>query len=758
MASHGGIKIHFLLSMAAMQPLAALMKKNMPTRHRPPLFVLLSLLFAPALLVGLGCKTTHARMQASAETTLYVPGVVVSTLAGNNATLVNGPKSLAQFFEPSDVAIDKAGNLYVADSSNHCIRKVSPQGDVSTFAGTHHRGFADGPGNQAQFSAPAGIAVDTAGNLYVADTGNHRIRKISPSGEVSTLAGSGETAGFADGAGHQARFHGPVGIAVDAEGNLYVADAGNHRIRQVSPLGEVSTFAGSKEGFVDCFKTLAQFNNPSAVALDAAGNLYVTDTWNSRIRKVSPKGDVSTVAGDSYGGLRDGPKNRAQFGGLSGIALDAAGNLYVADTGNHRIRKVSPKGDVSTLAGSGATGMDEGGGFADGPGNRAQFKRPAGMALDAAGNLYVADIDNHCIRKVSPKGDVSTFAGGIPPALGGGDFADGMGSRARLRYPSGMAADAAGNLYVADRWNHRIRKVSPLGEVSTVAGSGEAEGLVGSGEAEGLADGPKSQARLNGPAGVALDAAGNLYVAEIGNNRIRKVSPQGDVSTLAGSGETGREDGEVGGFADGPGNQAQFYSPSDIAVDAEGNLYVADTWNHRIRKVSPLGEVSTLAGSGETGREGGDFADGPGSQARFHFPAGIALDAAGNLYVADSHNHCIRKVSPLGEVSTVVGSAKKAGFADGPKSQARLNGPSGIALDAAGNLYVADTWNHRIRKVSPEGEVRTVAGSGESGDTEGNGNLAQFYFPSGIALDAAGKLYVTDTFNHCIRKVSVDRF
>ena len=348
---------------------------------------------------------------------------------------------------------------------------------VSTFAGGEE-GFADGQGSAARFRYPTGIAIDTAGNLYVADSRNNRIRKITPKGEVSTLAGGEE--GFADGQGSAARFYYPRDFAIDVAGNLYVADKGNNRIRKITPQGEVSTLAGGEKwGFADGQGSAARFNWPNDIAIDAAGNLYVADERNNRIRKITPEREVSTLAGsDSIGGrgidnsgFVDGPGKSARFYQPLGIAIDAAGNLYVADSGNNRIRKVTPAGEVSTLAGGGPTGVknltDEPNSFADGQGDAARFNFPVGITIDAVGNLYVVDTGNHRIRKVTPDGKVSTLAGGIGRGFIegqgswfiGGDFVDGEGNAARFHRPIGIAIDAAGNLYVVDEYNHRIRKI-----------------------------------------------------------------------------------------------------------------------------------------------------------------------------------------------------------------------------------------------------------------------------------------------------------
>jgi sugar lactone lactonase YvrE len=315
---------------------------------------------------------------------------LVTTFVGSTFGSTDGVATAAQFYYPYGVAVDAAGSVYVADTSNHRIRKITPAGAVSTLAGST-QGFASGVGAAAQFNSPYGVAVDAAGNVYVADNSNHRIRKISPTGVVSTLAGS--TSGYADGTGTVAQFNFPSGVAVDAAGNVYVADTSNHRIRKITSAGAVTTLAGSTSGYADGTGTVAQFNTPRGVAVDAAGNVYVADTVNHRIRKITPAGAVTTLAG-STSGYADGTGTVAQFNSPYGVAVDAAGNVYVADTSNRRIRKITSAGAVTTLAGSTF-------GFGDGVGAAAQFNTPRGVAVDAAGNVYVADTNNYRIRKIN---------------------------------------------------------------------------------------------------------------------------------------------------------------------------------------------------------------------------------------------------------------------------------------------------------------------------------------------------------------------
>jgi Immunoglobulin domain/Pro-kumamolisin, activation domain/NHL repeat len=313
-------------------------------------------------------------------------------------------------------------------------------------------GSTDGTGSAAAFFDPSDLAVDSSGNLYVADTNNQTIRKITPAGAVTTLAGLAGAKGTADGAGSAARFFRPMGIAIDSTGSLYVADSGNETIRKVSPAGNVTTFAGQPnvDGTADGPAASASFMNPSDVTLDASGNLYVADTANSTIRKITPAGIVSTLAGRANtAGHTDGDGSAALFYSPEGVAADSSGNVYVADTVNGTIRRVSPGGLVTTVA-----GQAPGNGSADGVGSAARFSYPADLIVDGAGNLFVADTDNHTIRRISPAGVVATVAG----FSGQAGNADGVGSDARFHYPTGIAVDGAGTVYVADTSNHTIRK------------------------------------------------------------------------------------------------------------------------------------------------------------------------------------------------------------------------------------------------------------------------------------------------------------
>ncbi len=654
------------------------------------------------------------------------------TLAGGTggSGWIDGTGSVARFSGPAGVAVDSAGNVYVAEIGNYTVRKIAPGGAVSTLAGlAGSQGCLDGTGSEARFHFPLGVAVDSSGNLYVADTFSYTIRKITPGGVVSTLAGLAGSTGSYDGIGSIARFKEPFGVAVDSGGNVYVADWSAGTIRKITPGGVVSTLAGvaGSYGTNDGPASVARLHAPYGVAVDGAGNVYFTESYYSTLRKITPGGVVSTLAGSAGNrGTNDGAGANARFWGPNGVAVDKFGYIYVADRDFSIIRKVTPAGVVSTLAGwAGHSGTN------DGTGLSAQFNSPDGVAVDSNGNVYVGDRGNSTIRQITPDGVVSTLAG--LPYTGPGST-DGSGRAARFAGPQGVAVDGAGYAYVADSGNHTIRKITPEGLVSTLAG------LVGS---AGTNDGAGDIARFNYPNGVTVDGAGILYVSDTYNNTIRTITPDGFVSTLAGLAGTSGTD-------DGLGSVARFNSPYGVAVDNATNVYVADGGNHTVRKITPSGLVSTLAGlGGLSGR-----ANGTGSVARFFQPRGVAADNAGNVYVADSINSAIRKITPAGMVSTLAGLlGSNEGPKDGTGSSARFNYPSGVAVDNAGNVYVAENSPGTLRAITPGGVVSTIGGLAfKYGNRDGTGSVARFSAPWGMAVDEAGNVYVADTGNNTIRR------
>jgi sugar lactone lactonase YvrE len=450
------------------------------------------------------------------------------------------------------------------------------------------------------------------------------------------------------------------------------------------------------------------------------GNVYVTGLECEAVRWISPTGLVGTIAGDvDLAGSADGTQGAARFTGPAGIAVDRDGNLFVADSINNTIRRVTQwEGVVTTVAGQVRVG-----GSADGVGNRATFNTPNGVAVDAAGNVFVADLGNTTIRKIAPSGAVTTFAGHV-----GFGADDGPGPAARFNFPSGVAVDLAGNAYVADTFNNTIRKITPTGAVTTLAG---AAGQFGSD------DGPGHAARFDFPLGIAVDRAGNVYTTSNAAT-VRKITPTGVVTTIAGL-------SEQFGDADGPGRSARFAIPNGLAVAADGTVYVADQENSTIRKIAPDGTVTTLAGSSSL--RGG--IDGPGRVARFVQPAGLTMDAAGNLYVSDRGDFTVRKVTPSGDVTTIAGQHGVAGTADGMGNAAQFAFAGGIAIDPRGTLFVADS-NNRIRQITPAGVVTTIVADADAFGL--SDDLPLVNLARNVATDLAGNLYVTDGANNTIRK------
>jgi len=654
----------------------------------------------------------------------------ISTFAGGALPVNISGTSASLGTEPQYVASDAAGDLFFVDE-NTVLRLDAVTGILTTAAGNGSTGFSgdNGPATSAQLNFPTGVAIDPAGNLYIADTDNFRIRKVS-NGVITTVAGSGFGGYSGDnGPATSARLDDPQGVAVDSAGNLYIVDTGNFCIRKVAN-GVITTVAGNGlQGFSgdNGPAASAQLNSPYGVAVDSAGNLYIADTQNNRIRKVA-NGVITTIAGTGTQGFSgdNGPAANAQLNLPAAVAVDSAGNLYIADTDNVRVRKVA-NGAITTVAGNGKYGFSGDGG----PATSADLSYPESVAVDSAGRLYIADWNNNRIRKVA-NGVITTVVGG-GTEIGG----NGPSTSAQLGYPSAVALDSAGNLYIADAESNLIWKVSN-GAIAAVAGNGT-QGFSGD-------SGPATSAQLSGPLGVAADSAGNLYISDSGNNRVRKVT-NGVITTVVGNG--------MGGFSgdNGPATTAQLSFPAGVAVDASGSLYIADTNNQRVRKVAN-GVITTVAGNGMCCASGPDNV--PATDGVLSQPFGLAVDAGGNLYISDDlyGNHVLKLSN--GVINVVAGGGTNGFSGDnGAATSAQLWQPAGIALDSAGNLYIADFTNQRIRKVS-NGVITTVAGNGAEGFSGDGGPAfyAQLNGPVGVAADSSGDVYVADSGNGRIRLLS----
>jgi sugar lactone lactonase YvrE len=665
-----------------------------------------------------------------------VAAQIITTFAGGET----GPALLTPV-STSGVAVDPAGNVFIADELNHRVRKVTPAGVMTTVAGTGEAGFNmdNIPAANALLNFPRGVALDANGNLFIADRVNNRIRKVSPAGLITTIAGTG-LAGYSGDGGPAANaaLNGPVAVAVSNGGEVFFSDFRNNRVRRVSIDGNISTFAGtgaSGFGGDGVAAVGAQLNGPIGLAVDAGGNVYFSDQSNHRVRRVATDGTISTFAGTGVNGFSgdSGAASSASLSFPSGLTIDSQGRLYIADGNNDRIRRVSLSGTIATIAGSGIPGFSGDGGLAV----TATLRNPADVAIDSAGNLYIADVSNARVRKVSSAGVISSIAGNGLTGYGIGDGA--AATSATLSAPAAVAFDATGNLYVADFYKHRVRKVTPSGTISTVAGTGT-PGSAGDG-------GAAANAQLYLPSGLVFDTNGNLYVAEFGGHRVRKINAAGIISTFAGTGSASF--GGDGGAA----VTAGLNGPRGLAVDAAGYIYIADRGNHRIRRVNSIGTISTFAGDGTNGF-GGD--SGPATLANLASPSGISVDSAGSVWIADSGNHRIRRVTLNGVISTFAGTGV-AGFSgdNGMALGAQLHNPVGVKFDAAGNAYVSDYGNNRIRKIKISGIISTIAGNGMPGFAGDNGvaNVAAISHPYDAAVDAPGNLYVADSGNDRIRKI-----
>jgi trimeric autotransporter adhesin len=650
----------------------------------------------------------------------------ISTFAGGALPVsIQGPS--ASLYGPQSAMItDTAGNLFFVDG-NTILRLETGSNLLTLIAGNGTAGYSgdNGPAVAAQLHAPCGLAIDSAGNLYIASSWDNVVRKVS-AGIITTIAGTG-SAGFSgdNGPAAGAQLNNPFGLALDSAGNLYIADSGNNVIREISG-GAIVTVAGNgTHGFGgdNGPATSALLNSPKGVAVDAAANLYIADTGNNRIRSVSA-GVISTVAGNGVLGFTgdNGPAVNAQLNVPNGIALDAAGNLYIADYNNNCVRKVAA-GVISTIAGKGTPGFSGDGGLA----TQAQLNLPYVVTVDSTGNLYIADFGNNRLRVVAANGVIYTAAGNGTAGFSGDN---GSPLSAQLHFPSGIAFDTAGNLYFADYENNRVRELS-AGAITTVAGDGTA-GFSGD-------SGSAIAAQLNQPSAVAFDSAGNLYIADTGNNRIRKVTGT-TITTFAGNGTAGYS-GDSGAAAG-----AELNQPSGIAFDSAGNLYIADSANNRVRKVAG-GTITTAAGKGTAGFSGDS---GSAAAAQLSNPSDVVVDSTGNIYIADSGNNRVRKVAGS-VISTFAGNGTPGLSGDNSAATAaQLNAPSALALGSGGILFIADAGNNAIRKVA-SGKITTIAGNGT---TLGDGGLSTsglLSSPQGVRPDSTGNIYIADTQDNRIR-------
>ena len=726
----------------------------------------------------------------------------ISTVAGGGPN--NLPALQSGIGYAAGVARDAAGNTYISDSYSSQILEVSPTGTITVVAGNGTLGYSGDGGlaTQAALAHPESVALDSAANLYIADA-NSVIRVVNMGtqsvtvagvtiapGNIQTVAGNG-TGGFSGDGGPatSAELNDPYGVFVDTQGNIFIADTDSSVIREVvASTGIIQTVAGTPDttGFSGdgAAATSATLDLPQGVFVDAAGNIYIADTFNSVIRVVNPgtqpvtivgvtipAGAIQTVAGTFYSaGLGtacqftgdNGPATSAFLCLPGGVFADASGNIYIADTNNYGIREVVSSGTISTIAGTLGTAGYLGDG---GPATSAQLNYPGGVFVDSTGNLFIADTLNYEIREVTA-GNISALAGNATLAYSG-DAVSAI--NAALSIPYGVFVDASGNLFIADTYNSALREVvASTGNIQTLAGNGQVCALPSTGCGDG---GLATGAQLNFPQGIFVDAQGNTFFADTESAVVREImAATGIIQTVAGTPGSAGFSGD-GGLA----TSAQLGNPSGVAADGAGNIYIADTGNSAIRVVNTgtaavivagitiqPGTIATVAGNGTacTDTSSGCGDAGPATSAELNFPSGVSLDATSDIFIADTFSNAIREVNATtGVIQTVAGTLGQRGYSgdSGPATSALLDTPYGLSVDSFGNIFVADTDNSVIREVVAvnNNSIQTVAGNGTTGylGDGGSSSSAELDRPLGVASGAAASLFIADSENSRIRQL-----
>jgi trimeric autotransporter adhesin len=586
----------------------------------------------------------------------------IQTVAGTSNAGDGGLALSAALGQPEGIAVDTAGNVYVADAAANCVRVIAPDGTIQTFAGTGVAGFSGdgGPAVAAQLNQPYGLAFDTDGNLYIADLGNARVRKVSVAGVIQTFAGGGAFPATSQGQGGpavSAQLMQPRNVTLTPGGILYISDFGANQVYEVAGNGMLLLVAGNGVAGFSGDSTsalLAQLNAPAGLAVDYSGALYIADSGNNRVRKVDDGVIITVFNTPSPTGLAFGSgalyvAASSYFGTVSqqipsipsavDVTVDLAGDIFA--TSGAFVVEIPAGGAngvvVTTIAGSGATPNFGGD---NGPATAAQLNAPSSVVMDSSGDWYIADTANNRIRMVTPEGVINTIAGTATAGFSGDN---GLASAAQLNSPRGLAIDISGNLYIADSGNNEVREITPAGLILPVA------------------------TQLNNPVSVATDALGSVYIADSGNNRIVKVTATGTTSILA-----------------------TINGPQAVAVDASGNVLVADAT--QIWSVTPAGAASSMI----TG---------------LNAPTAIAVVSDGSLLIAEPAANVIQQWAS-GSLATIAGTGTAGFSGDGnPALSAQLNGPAGIGIGANGVFWIADSANNRIRSLTP------IAGTSVTGPT-----------------------------------------
>lgn len=686
--------------------------------------------WACAALAALASSMVSMGIDPPVRTVAATPaaGTIAALAGGHRCDGQAGPMAALGVFS---LAVAPSGSVYFGDNGDWTVRTLNPYGVAETVVGTGYPGFSGdgGPAASARLGnhSPSAVTVDARGNLYLVDDGNERIRAVDASGAIHTILGDGTPADAPDGsvaATSATTLRSASLFGLDAAGNLFF---------QTSSLTvrEVQASSGT-------LRTIALPAGEQVIAgtIDAAGNLYYR-SGDNRIHKFTP-GSASSivVAGASgnpgYNG--DGiPATQALLNGPQGIAVDSAGDIFISDTGNNRVRKVDTNGIITTLAGNGQAGYSGD----RGPSVTASLNFPDSIGVDLNGDIIIGDSNNFRLRQVGADGTIRTIVGNGSLYCGSGVPAVTAG----IEGPHAVLADRQGDVLFSDDLNNRIREISPGGIITTIAGNGS-YWFAGDG-------GPATQAGIGYPEGLAIDAPGNIYVVDNSNNRIRKIDTSGTITTIAGVGNSACSFGGDGG----PATLAQLCYPDSVAVDASGSVYFTDGGNARVRKVDPLGNISTVAGDGAQGYPGDG---GMATQTPLGYVAGVTVGADQTLYLADSDASRVLHVDAAGRVATVAGNGIAGYTGDGgAAAAAELDGPSHVAFDTSGDMLIADAFNNAIRVVDSHGVIQTAAGDGQYGPDGDGGPATQaaLAYPTDVAVDASGNLLIADDGEYRIRRV-----
>jgi uncharacterized protein (TIGR03437 family) len=665
---------------------------------------------------------------------VFAQSYTATTVAGMSRLLDGNAANTVPLRAPWGVAQDAAGNIYIADKFDNRIRKVGTDGRISTIAGTGVAGFSGdgGQATMAKLDTPRGLHVDGKGNLFIADYNNQRVRKLAlPTGVITTVAGNGTLMASGDNGSALEAGMDPYDVTVDSAGNLYIADLLNSRIRKVdAATGKITTIAGTGipgYGGDNGPANIAAIDSPNCIAVDLQGAVYFGDIANNVVRRIDPKtGIINAFAGTSNFGYAD-----SRLDGDNGLATQALLilpiGLAVEPTGNVILITVYEFWRITVADGKiHVINIDADIGFS-GDGNvlaNAVFGFVEYVSVADNGDILLSDTGNFRVRRVH-SGILNTVAGtaildGIPA------------TQAFLNAPAAAIPDGKGGFLIVDTADNRIRDVAPSGMISNVIGTGS----YGS-----------DRGRLAYPRGVVLDAHGNFLIADTNNDRIVRYVPGGNTSVYAGG--NGRGFAGDNSFA----IRSRLNAPLGVALDAAGNLYIADSGNFRVRMVDTNGNITTLAGTGAQGSSGDN---GPANLAKV-MPADVAVDGGGNLYIADAANHRIRKVDLSTKIITTVAGIGTPGLTGdgGPATAAQLKIPFGVAVDAAGALYIADAGNSVLRRVKG-GVISTIAGTGGIDFTVESGTATGVAMDvAHVAVDTDGSIYITDQTNDRIRKLTV---